>query len=249
MPKFDAKEQQVLRYLEAQYVQNRNQVLKSRRGASKEGVVRECELDEDGYARIVGRLQSLGIVETVAQGAVGEFLNIDDSIVEIVRSLDLPTISSAIIRQAIHVRAFIAGPSDVDKERKEALDAIVAWNAANSFDRGAIIEPVSMSTHARAEYGDHPQEIIDRQLLDTCTLLIAIFRSTIGNPTNTEVSGTVQEIKEFISKKGGEHVMLFFSKEAHPPDVDTEKLEALRAFKKDVGSKCLYIDFQGDFGR
>src|SRR5258706_15463283 len=112
------------------------------------------------------------------------------------------------MQAALIVRAFLASPNDVQAERDAACEVIAEWNAVNSLDRAAIIEPVRIETHAQLELGDHPQEILNRQLLDRCDFLIAIFWSKIGSPTNKEKSGTIHEIKEFAEKKGAENVKL-----------------------------------------
>ena len=144
------------------------------------------------------------------------------------------------------VRAFIAGPSDVSAEKLEAIKTIWQWNSINSFERAIAVQPVS-GDDARAEHGSHPQKIINSQLLDGCAILIAIFRSRLGSPTDTEASGTVEEIKEFIRRRGGKHVMLFFSNENHPNKVSADDLNALRAFKTEMSSQGLYVEFDGDF--
>ena len=91
------------------------------------------------------------------------------------------------------VRGFIASPSDVNPERDAASRVITEWNAANSLARAAIIEPVRVETHAELGLGTHPQEIINKQLLERCDFLIAIFWSRLGTATDTEESGTVHE--------------------------------------------------------
>jgi hypothetical protein len=150
-------------------------------------------------------------------------------------------------QQASVVRAFIAGPSDVARERGDALHVIRAWNAAHSWDKAVVIEPVSSDAHVQAEFGGHPQDLINRQTLDHCHLLIAVFWSRLGTPTRTDVSGTAQEIHEFIAKGGEQFAMLFFGKNAHPHDADSQNLEDLRKFKDSVRDKCVYMEFTNDF--
>jgi len=142
------------------------------------------------------------------------------------------------------IRVFIAGPDDVIAEREAAVGVIHMWNASHSLDRRTLVEPVRMETHAMAALGDHPQAIINRQLLDRCDFLIAIFWSRLGTPTPKAPSGTVQEIKEFVERKGGENVLLFFSKNAYPSDVDLRELKRLKRFKNEMKNKGLYIPFE-----
>ncbi len=141
------------------------------------------------------------------------------------------------------IRVFIGSPDDVQAEREAAVQVIHEWNASHSLNRRTLIEPVRMETHARAALGAHPQTIINGQLLDRCDFLIAIFWSRLGTPTSSAESGTVQEIKKFIDRKGGENVLLFFSKKDLPNTIDSTELNRLRKFKKEMQDKGLYILF------
>ena len=113
------------------------------------------------------------------------------------------------MQAALIFRAFMASPGDVQEERDQACRVITDWNAVHSLDRDAIIEPVRLETHAQLAQGSHPQEQINKQLLDRCDFLIAVFWSRLGSPTNTEKSGSIHEIKEFAKRKGAECFALF----------------------------------------
>lgn len=142
------------------------------------------------------------------------------------------------------VRVFIASPCDVDDEREAAARVIHAWNASHSLNQRTLIEPVRMETHAQAALGEHPQAIINRQLLDRCDFLIAIFWSRLGTPTSSASSGTVQEIEEFIERKGAKNILLFFSEKSLPIDVDNTELRRLRNFKKKMQRQGLFVLFK-----
>lgn len=155
------------------------------------------------------------------------------------------------MQAALIIRTFLASPSDVQPERDEACRVIAEWNAVNSLDRSAIIEPVRIETHAELELGAHPQEIINRQLLGRCDFLIAAFWSRIGTPTNKEKSGTIHEIKEFAKTKGSENVKLFFSEKPFPSSIDPDELRAINDFKEEMRTAGLYRRFAdtSGFGR
>jgi len=70
------------------------------------------------------------------------------------------------------VRALIASPSDVPKERQAIPEIIADWNATHSFSRGIIIEPVKWESHSTLVQGDRPQALINKQLGNRCDLLI-----------------------------------------------------------------------------
>lgn len=155
------------------------------------------------------------------------------------------------MQRGVVIRAFIASPGDVRDERDEACSVIAEWNAANSFEKGCIIEPVRMETHSRLAQGSHPQDIINGQLLERCDFLVGVFWSRIGQKTNSADSGSIQEIDEFIERNGGERVLLFFSKRDLPHDHDERQLKALKSFKERLQPLGLYRDFKdsNDFAR
>lgn len=147
------------------------------------------------------------------------------------------------MQAGIIVRGFIASPSDVQEERERALDVVTKWNAVNSLDRSMTIEAVRVETHAEAQLGSHPQEIINATLLGRCDFLIAIFWSRLGTPTAKEVSGTVDEITTFAKANGGESVKLFFSERDLPYGHDRVELARLADFKEKMKERSLYIPY------
>jgi hypothetical protein len=142
------------------------------------------------------------------------------------------------------VRALLASPGDVKEEREIVCDAAADWNVAHSVERETILEIVKGDRHARSSLGNHPQEIINSQLLDRCDFLIAVFWYRLGTPTNKHASGTVHEITEFAERKGHDKVMVFFSGRPLPSDIDTTELAAFREFKTGMSQKGLYIPYE-----
>lgn len=76
-------------------------------------------------------------------------------------------------------RILIASPSDVSEEREIAVNTIQAWNDLNSSERQIVLLPLRWETHAAPEYGHRPQEVINRQVVDNCDLLVGIFWTRI----------------------------------------------------------------------
>lgn len=141
------------------------------------------------------------------------------------------------------IRVFIASPGDVYLERDEACRVIHNWNAAHSMSRSVLIEPVRVETHSHAVQGGHPQDLINSQLLDRCDLLVAILWSRLGTPTNSDLSGTVQEIREFSETKGAGRVLIFFCDRAFPHSCDLTQVQAVRDFKDSIKSNGLYTPY------
>lgn len=135
-------------------------------------------------------------------------------------------------------RILIASPSDVEEEREIAVKTIQEWNDLNSAERQIVLLPLRWETHSAPEYGKRPQEVINRQVVDHCDLLVGIFWSRIGTSTGKAESGTLEEIERVAGK--GKMVMLYFSKAKQDPDtLDLEQLAKLRDFKKKTFPKAL----------
>ncbi|WP_295747824.1 hypothetical protein [Undibacterium sp.] len=127
-------------------------------------------------------------------------------------------------------RVLIASPSDVSIERDIAVRAIQDWNDLNALQRNLVLLPVRWETHSAPEYGKRPQEIINKQLVDDCDLLVGIFWTRLGSPTGNAESGTVEEIERIAQT--GRPVMLYFSKAKQDLDkIEIDQLQKLRDFK------------------
>lgn len=139
--------------------------------------------------------------------------------------------------QALVYRVFIGSPSDVTKERKAVRDAIYKWNDFESKRVGRILLPVLRETHATPEYGNRAQEIINHQLIKNCHILICIFWTNLGTPTEGFESGTVEEIIKF--HEAGNPVAIYFSNKLIPLDHDPKQLKKLKEFEKRLQKNAL----------
>jgi len=140
------------------------------------------------------------------------------------------------------IRILIASPSDVSNERAAAVETIQRWNDLNSESRQIVLLPVRWETHGAPEYGQRPQEIINRQLGDKCDLVVGIFWTRIGTSTGVAESGTLEEIER--AAKENKTVMLYFSTTPQSPDsIDLEQLGKIRSFKDGIKDKALFYSF------
>lgn len=151
-------------------------------------------------------------------------------------------------------RILIASPSDVAEEREMAVRAIQGWNDLNAADRQLVLLPLRWESHSAPEYGTRPQEVINRQVVDHCDLLVGIFWTRVGSPTGVAESGTVEEIERVAN--AGHPVMLYFSQTKQDPEkIDIEQLAKLREFKKKTFKNALVesyadpVEFRDKFAR
>jgi hypothetical protein len=136
----------------------------------------------------------------------------------------------------------IAYPRDASQERDIIRDQIRAWNAAHSRDRKIVLEPVEWETHSMPDASGPAQLVINKQILHQADLLIAVFKNTLGTPTTSYKSGTVEELERHLSV--GKQVMIYFSSEDIPRNHDEHQLKALESFKAWCREKYLYFDYK-----
>jgi hypothetical protein len=151
-------------------------------------------------------------------------------------------------------KVMIASPSDVIEERRIVREILHSWNDVNSAFRKLVLLPIGWETNTTPEMGDHPQEIINRQILKDADILIGIFWTRLGTSTREYKSGTVEEIEKHV--KAGKAAKLYFSTApVHPDSVDHEQYEALKEFKakcRDLGLLETFTDvadFRAKFSR
>src|ERR1017187_1743877 len=88
-------------------------------------------------------------------------------------------------------RLLISCPGDVpDSDLHLVQQAINRWNGIYGEQFGAAIIPISWGTHAAAEFGDAPQDLLNKQLVDRCDICLALFANRLGTPTASADSGT-----------------------------------------------------------
>ena len=137
----------------------------------------------------------------------------------------------------------IASPSDVATERNTIRQVLAEWNNVNSRARRKVLLPVSWETHSSPQMGEHPQDILNKQIAETSDLLVGVFWARVGTATRDYVSGTVEEIHNHV--EAGRPAMLYFSKQPVVLDsVDQEQYESLKSFKEWCRSNGLYQEYE-----
>jgi hypothetical protein len=135
----------------------------------------------------------------------------------------------------------IASPNDVSEERKTVREAIYQWNAINSRKFNAILEPVTWETHSRSEMGDRPQALLNKQIVEACDILIALFWTRLGTPTGSESSGTVEEIKKFLD--AGKPVIVYFSNKPVDRANISDQIKMVDDYKMSLRVKGICFEF------
>jgi hypothetical protein len=151
------------------------------------------------------------------------------------------------------LKVMIASPGDVAQERAVVTQEIYRWNDANASARQLVLLPIKWETHSTPQLGAPPQSIINRQLLDDADIVIGIFGTRVGTPTQEYISGTVEEIKRHVA--AGKTAKVYFSDVPVPPsEFDSAQYALVQEFREECRSSGLYATFESlqqfksDFG-
>lgn len=138
-------------------------------------------------------------------------------------------------------KVFIASPDDVQRERQIISSVLMRWNDINAENKNIVLLPVGWETHAAPETGKTAQEYINEDVLDKCDILIGVFWTKIGTPTQIAQSGTIEEIQRHLSER--KMAMLYFSTQDIPSDADLDQVDKVRKFKNEIKKYALYGEY------
>ena len=144
--------------------------------------------------------------------------------------------------QANVYKVMIGAPSDVESEVNVVREVIHKWNYINAASHNLVLLPSHWSIDTYPTLSHKPQKAIDKQLVDKSDMLICIFGSKIGTPTNDYISGTVEEIEEH--RKDNRPVMVFFSKSIDKSKTTPEQIGKLLSFQQEMYNLGLCAEFQ-----
>jgi nucleoside 2-deoxyribosyltransferase len=131
------------------------------------------------------------------------------------------------------IKLTLCGPTDVAKEFALAAEAINEWNCQHGEQRGFWVKHQHWSTDSYPDAQETGQGAINKQLIDSTDILVAIFWSRIGTPTASAESGTVEEIQRAIA--AGKKVMVYFSdRDPLPAGASIEQVKRLSAFREQL---------------
>jgi len=138
----------------------------------------------------------------------------------------------------------IGAPSDIKEEIEIAKEVIFRWDMTNSHLHHCVLLPLHWSNSTYPTAGEHPQKSIDKQMVEKSDLMVCIFCSRLGSPTDTHISGSVEEIEEH--QKAGKTVMTFFKKNMVSPqnDKDIEQLQKLMEYKKSIRDSVYWGEYE-----
>lgn len=131
----------------------------------------------------------------------------------------------------------IASPGDTAVARDVVEQAILSWNRDRSHADRVILLPVRWEADAVPEMGSDGQSVINRQLVDRADIVVALFHSRLGAPTERAESGTAEEINRAVAR--GIPVHVYFAEMPYPYGVDPDELKRLQAFRAAIQERGL----------
>jgi hypothetical protein len=138
-------------------------------------------------------------------------------------------------------RCLLISPSDVEEHRKAVAAAITSWNNTIGRTLNARVDADGWE-HARPEMGDHPQNVLNKQIVDECDFGIAIFWSRVGTKTPNHESGSAEEVERLTAS--GKSVMVYFStKDIPQKSLGDDQFQKLTALRKSYQERGLYVTF------
>jgi hypothetical protein len=145
--------------------------------------------------------------------------------------------------QANVLKVMIASPDDVAEERKIVTGAIYRWNDTNASMRRLVLLPIKWEIENTLPLGVSAQTVINRQLLDDADIVIGIFGTPIGTPTEQYISGTVEEIKKHVA--AGKTAKVYFSEvRIAQKKVDQNRYALVQKFREELNGSGLSATYQ-----
>lgn len=136
----------------------------------------------------------------------------------------------------------IASPGDITEEREIIREEIHQWNSMHAVTTQMILQPIGWETDSTPDLRDDGQSVINSQLVDSCDLLIGVFWTRIGTPTQRARSGTVEEVERFVSQ--GKRCIIYFSdKPTQRSKVDPKQEKQLQEYKAELKKRGLTDSF------
>lgn len=146
-------------------------------------------------------------------------------------------------RQVLHLNVLLSRPGDVQDEIEAAREVADELNDMLVKNHNVRIDLKDWSWDAAPELGKAPQEIINRELVDDCDGLVAIFRTRYGSPTKDYGSGTEEEIVRMI-ERGGRAMVFFSVGYVDVNNIDPEQLKLRNDLKMRMQSSGIYKEYE-----
>jgi hypothetical protein len=146
--------------------------------------------------------------------------------------------------QATTLHLLISCPGDITQDDREVIHRSVnRWNFNYGQQFQLTVLPIRWGEHASGEFGEHPQDIINRQLVDGADMALAIFWARLGTSSDRAVSGTSEEI-ERMARAGKTVTILHCTRPVSNGDL--EQQIALRDYLRSLEPNALVMTYANE---
>lgn len=151
------------------------------------------------------------------------------------------------VKSILSATIFVSSPADVQPERESVRTTVAQWNSRNAEARGVTFKVWAWEDNSVPDLGADAQDAMNAQIPSDYDILVGIFWSRLGTPTNRSGSGTQEEIEDAIRRRNETktpHVAIYFKKDNFPIDkIDLDQLEKLRDFEAHLKGRALVGQF------
>lgn len=134
----------------------------------------------------------------------------------------------------------ISCPSDIAQYIPLLETAVNYFNNHYGRNNKIGIRTVYWNKDIYSTMGKFPQDIINQQIVENSDMVVGIFWTRFGTPTNKYESGTEEEIEKMI--EAGKQVFLYFLDKPIPPSsFDNEQYSKISKFKEKHKNDGVYF--------
>lgn len=147
------------------------------------------------------------------------------------------------MRHIIQYDVLISCPSDVERKKyvKAIKEVLETFNNLYEKNYNVHLKSVYWREDGYPEHGDTPQNIINKQIVSSSDINIAVFCSRWGQSTDNYGSATEEEIRKMIAQE--KHIFLYFIKcKDYPEDIDRDQWDQIQSFKKEYAKEGIYSE-------
>lgn len=137
----------------------------------------------------------------------------------------------------------LSAPGDTKAECAAADEELQKINRTHSAETGVEFYATDWRRDSRADSGDEPQKLLNRQIVEGADIILAIFKEHFGTPTKDYGSGTEEEIGLGLSL--GKTVLVYFW--APPADFtpkDPEQFAQIGKLRSSLQNRAMYKSFE-----
>lgn len=134
----------------------------------------------------------------------------------------------------------ISCPSDVTEYVDMLEKEVLHFNNFFGRSNNIIVRTRHWSKDSYSEFGNTPQELLNKRIVDSSDMALGVFWTRFGTPTKNYGSGTEEEINRMLTM--GKQVFLYFlDKPVCPSKINQEQYKKIQTFIKNYKNKGIFF--------